>query len=215
MEKKQKLSRRDSLKFIALGSVGAGLALTATGCEPENKTPEHGEHQHGAQPEGMTLSPEDQKLMAEKFFTEHEFATVTVLANLIIPADDRSGNAQEAGVPEFIEFMMKDQPHQQTPIRGGLRWLDIETLRRFEKAFVDCSEEQQKQILDDIAWPDSALPEMSQGVAFFNRFRDLVASGFWSSKTGIADIQYIGNVGTVWNGAPQEWLERLGVSYEG
>ncbi|MEZ4775025.1 MAG: gluconate 2-dehydrogenase subunit 3 family protein [Bacteroidia bacterium] len=213
MEKKQKLSRRDSLKFIALGSVGAGLALTSTGCEPENKTPEHSEHQHGTQPEGMTLSPEDQKLMAERFFTEHEFATVTVLANLIIPADDRSGNAQDAGVPDFIEFMMKDQPHQQTPIRGGLRWLDIESLHRFEKAFVDCDETQQKQILDDIAWPDSALPEMSQGVAFFNRFRDLVASGFWSSKTGIADIQYIGNVGNVWTGAPQEWLDRLGVSY--
>ncbi|MDX2247639.1 MAG: gluconate 2-dehydrogenase subunit 3 family protein [Bacteroidia bacterium] len=214
MEKKSKLSRRDSLKFIALGSVGAGMVLT--GCEPENKTPVHGsEHQHGSQPEGMTLSPEDQKLMGEKFFTEHELATITVLANLIIPADEHSGNAQDAGVPDFIEFMMKDQPQQQTPIRGGLRWLDVESLKRFEKAFVDCEETQQKQILDDIAWPDSALPENSQGVAFFNRFRDLVATGFWTSKMGIEDLHYMGNVGTVWNGAPPEWLDRLKVNYEG
>ncbi|MEZ4825668.1 MAG: gluconate 2-dehydrogenase subunit 3 family protein [Bacteroidia bacterium] len=214
MEKKNRLSRRESLKYIALGSVGAGMAITAAGCGPETP-PDHSEHQHGSTSGESALSPEDQKLMSEKFFTDHEMATITVLANLIIPADEHSGNAQEAGVPEFIEFMMKDQPQQQTPIRGGLRWLDVESLGRFEKAFVDLEENQQKQILDDIAWPDSALPEMSQGVAFFNRFRDLVATGFWTSKMGIADLHYMGNVGTVWNGAPQEWLDRLGVGYDG
>src|SRR3546814_4739732 len=110
------------------------------------------------------------------------------------PADDRSGNAEEAGVPTFIEFTMKDQPGHQTPIRGGLRWLDIECLNRFDKSFKDCAQAQQTELLDEIAWPEVAKPEMQRGVSFFSWFRSLVATGFWSSKIGIEDIGYRGNV---------------------
>lgn len=211
------MKRRDSLKYLAAGSVGAGLLITHCGPpEPPAAAPAgegHGpHHQHGGQE--YALSPEDQKLMAERFFTDHEMATIKVLADLIIPADERSGSASEAGAPEFIEFMMKDEPKYQTQIRGGLAWVDAQCMKRYEKAFIACEPAQQTALLDDIAWPEVARPEMQPGVAFFNRFRDLVATGFWTSQMGIADLGYQGNVPNAWAGAPQEWLDRLGVSYD-
>jgi hypothetical protein len=106
---------------------------------------------------------------------------------------------------------MLDKPEMQTQIRGGLRWLDFQCLKTYEKEFRNCNEDQQKELLDQIAYPEIAKPEMSQGVNFFNRFRDLVASGFWSSKMGMEDIGFMGNVPTVWNGPPQEWVDKLGV----
>lgn len=152
---------------------------------------------------------------APDFFTEHEFETVRVLADLIIPADDRSGSASDAGVPEFMDFMMIDRPSMQTPMRGGLAWLDYESHERFDTTFVDASDEQRRSVLDDIAYPEEAPEELSHGVAFFNSFRDLTASGFWSSRTGVEDLEYTGNVFVPeWTGCPDEALERLGVDYD-
>lgn len=149
-----------------------------------------------------------------KFFTPHEYQTVRVLADLVIPKDERSGSATDAGVPEFMDFMMTDRPQMQEPMRGGLAWLDTECRERFGKDFVDGTDAARRAVLDDIAWPARATPELSQGVAFFNRFRDLTASGFWSSKMGVADLPYIGNVAVPqWNGCPEDQLKRLGVSY--
>lgn len=205
------ISRRDSLKYITLASLSAGALIA---CEPGKET-EHG-HEHPTDvPEGYAnLSKEDLELLKQKFFTDDERELVRLMANLVIPADDRSGNAEDAKTTEFIEFTLLDRPYMQTPVRGGLRWINLESTRRFGKAFTACSEAEQKQILDDIAYPDTAKPEMSQGVAFFNTFRGLVLTGFFSSKMGVEDLQYLGNKPTVWNGAPQEWLDRLGVSYE-
>ena len=149
-----------------------------------------------------------------KFFTPHEYQTARVLADLIIPKDERSGSATDAGVPEFMDFMMTDRPPMQEPMRGGLAWLDTECRERFGKDFVDGTDEQRRAVLDDIAWPARAKPELSQGVAFFNRFRDLTASGFWSSTMGIADLPYIGNMAVLdWKGCPEPQLKKLGVSY--
>jgi len=140
---------------------------------------------------------------------------VRVLVDLIIPRDERSGSATEAGVPEFMDFMMTDRPDGQTPMRGGLAWLDNESLERNSKTFLEATEQQRTAILDDIAWPKKAKPEMSQGVAFFNMFRDLTASGFWSSKIGVADLDYRGNTFVAdWTGCPPEALQKLGVQYE-
>ena len=147
------------------------------------------------------------------FFTPHEWATVRVLVDLIIPKDERSGSATDAGVPEFMDFMMGDQPARQTAMRGGLRWLDTECRRRYDKQFVACAPAERTAVLDAIAWPAKAQPEHSHGVAFFNSFRDLTASGFWSSKMGIEDLQYIGNMPAAWNGCPAEVLQKLDVSY--
>jgi hypothetical protein len=148
------------------------------------------------------------------FFTDHEWETVRTLVDMIIPADERSGSATDAGVPEFIDFVVSDQANRQTPMRGGLRWLDGECHERFAKTFVECSDAERRQVLDDIAWPARARPEFSHGVAFFNSFRDLTAGGFWSSRTGIDDLQYTGNTYVAqWDGCPPAALQKLGVRY--
>ncbi len=202
-----KINRRDTLKMMGVASL-AGLTWTA--CEPQPEVAEE-HHVHTGTHE---ISEADQQLMNERFFTDHEMKTVTVLGDLIIPADERSGSASDAGTPEFIEFMMKDQPWHQVGMRGGLRWLDMQCLKQFEQKFADCSEAQQKEMLDQIAYPEQAAPEMSQGVNFFNNFRNFVATGFFTSKIGVDDLEYVGNRPNVWQGSPPEVLERLGVSYD-
>ncbi len=150
-----------------------------------------------------------------QFFTAHEYETVQILVDLILPRDERSGSATDARVPEFMDFIVADQQGRQTAMRGGLAWIDVQCKRRYEKTFVECADEERTALLDDIAWPERARPEMSHGVAFFTSFRNLTASGFWSSRMGIEDLQYLGNVATEWDGCPEQQLRRLGVSYEG
>lgn len=161
---------------------------------------------------GIDGKPED---FEPEFFTAHEHQTVNVLVDLIIPADDRSGSATDAGVPAFMDFMMMDRPTMQLPMRGGLAWIDVQSRKMFTKPFVECTVAQQKELLDMIAYPDMAPPELSQGVKFFNSFRDLTASGFWSSKVGVDDLKYMGNTAVMeWKGCPTDILEKLGVSYD-
>jgi gluconate 2-dehydrogenase gamma chain len=153
---------------------------------------------------------------APKFFTAHEWATVNLLVDLIIPRDAKSGSATDAGVPEFMDFMMTDQPSRQAAMRGGLAWIDHECQRRFDKSFVACADGDRRAVLDDISWPRRARPEMAYGVTFFNSFRDLTASGFFSSKMGIEDLQYMGNTfAPDWPGCPPDVLKRLGVAPAG
>jgi gluconate 2-dehydrogenase gamma chain len=149
------------------------------------------------------------------FFTAAEYRLVRVLADIVIPKDERSGSATDAGVPEFMDFMMIDQPARQVAMRGGLAWLDVECQKRFDKIFVDCAAAERTAVLDDIAWPARARPEFAHGVAFFSSFRDLTAAGFWTTRMGIDDLQYMGNRSVArWNGCPDEALKKLGVSYE-
>jgi gluconate 2-dehydrogenase gamma chain len=152
---------------------------------------------------------------APKFFTAAEFRTARILADMIIPRDERSGNASDAGVPEFMDFMMMDRPNNQTWMRTGLVWLDAQSNTRFSKPFADATEAQRERIVNDIAWPARAPATMADGVGFFNRFRDLTSSGFWSSRIGVKDLQYKGNlfVGN-WDGCPPAALEKLGVTYD-
>ncbi len=150
-----------------------------------------------------------------QFFTAEEWETVRMLVDLIIPADERSGSATDAGVPEFMDFTMVDRPSGQAPMRGSLMWLDMVCNDRYRRRFVRCSDDQRKELLDDIAWPDRAPEHMVQGVAFFNSFRDFTASGFFSSKIGVQDVQYLGNVARrEWPGCPPDVLRHLGVSYQ-
>jgi gluconate 2-dehydrogenase gamma chain len=196
------ITRRNALKIIGATPVAAGIGLG----DATAATTDHAGH---GSPEAAQTAKGPYK---PKFFTAHEYATVTVLADLIIPKDDRSGSASEAGVPQFIDFTMTDRPHYQTPMRGGLRWLDHESTVRFGKAFVDGSASDRAALLDAIAYPAKAAPEMAQGAAFFSRFRDLVATGFYTSKIGIEDLRYMGNVPNPgWNGCPDECLVHLGL----
>lgn len=212
------MDRRKSLKVIALSSLSAELLLQSCTGENSKKIP-ISPHEHVHKMEGSgSQTPEEKKrdeaLLKETFFTGHEYHTIKVLGNLIIPTDKFSGNAEEANVPDFIEFMMKDQPYYQTPVRGGLRWLDMECSKRYNLAFVDCAESQQKEILDDIAYPQRAKPEMHQGVVFFNLLRGFVATGFFTSRVGIDDLGYKGNVAHIWDGAPQGVLDKFGLKYD-
>jgi gluconate 2-dehydrogenase subunit 3-like protein len=150
-----------------------------------------------------------------RFFTAHEWDTVRILVDLVIPRDDRSGSATEAGVPEFMDFIVSESTGMQTPMRGGLAWIDLECRRRYTKTFLDASDAERRLVLDDIAWPARAKPEHAAGAAFFTSFRDLTASGFFSSKMGVADVGYIGNVPVPdWRGCPPEALSKLGVKYD-
>ena len=148
-----------------------------------------------------------------KFFTAHEWATINVLVDLIIPKDEKSGSATDAGVPEFMDFMMIDQPNRQTAMRGGLAWLDHEAHRRADKSFLGSGDAERRAILDDISWPNRKIaPELQYGVTFFNTFRDLTASGFYTSRIGMDDLEYQGNTFVHdWKGCPSEWLKKLGV----
>jgi len=119
-------------------------------------------------------------------------------------------------VPQFMDFMMIDQPARQTAMRGGLKWLDRECGLRFEKTFLSATAAQRTQVLDEIAWPQKATREYAHGVAFFNSFRDLTASGFFTSKMGMDDLQYMGNRYVAeWTGCPPEVMKKLGVSLDG
>jgi len=214
--KKNKINRRDSLKVIGLASLGATTSLIP-GCKPgEEETAQH-QHHHGKHDNSSgykNLSETDKELLAEQFFTEHEMKTVSALSEMVIPPDERSGGAIEANVPEFIEFMMKDQPQHQTKMRGGLSWLDYQCQKQFGNDFINLDEKQQKEMLDQIAYPEQAKSEMSQGVTWFNSFRDFVATGFFTSKIGMEDLKYMGNVANVWQGSPQKVLDKLGVAYD-
>jgi hypothetical protein len=151
------------------------------------------------------------------FFNPHEWDTVRVLVDIIIPRDARSGSATDAGVPEFLDFIMLDGDNErrQTAMRGGLAWLDTECRERFGRDFLSCTDDERAAVLDAIAYPDRAAASLSQGQAFFNSFRDLTASGFWSSKMGVTDLEYIGNVALAeWTGCPEAQLRKLGVENE-
>lgn len=203
------MNRRDSIK--ALGLAAAGGTLLLDGCGPETKTKQDAAV-GGEKLAGVTdvEHRRNQRLLAEQFFNDHELATIGVLADIIIPADGVSGSATDAGVPDFIEFMVKDIPSYQTPMRGGLKWLDVHSQRRFGRVFVKCSNEQQLKLVDEIAYPEKAKSGMEQGVVFFSLMRNLTASGFFTSEMGVKDIGYVGNRPGVWDGVPDDLLKAHG-----
>ncbi len=170
---------------------------------------------NGDHPERMAEEKEaDKKILAEpKFFTDHEMATITILGDIIIPKDEISGSASDAKVPDFIEFIVKDMKEHQVPMRGGLRWLDMQCLKRYEKTFRECNNTQQMEMVDEIAWPKKAKPEMRQGVSFFNLVRNLTATGFYTSEIGVKDVGYMGNRVNQWNGVPDDVLKQYNLAY--
>ena len=200
----RKMNRRSMLQLLGAAPLAAGFSWTEAEAAQAHQ---HAQTARAAAPKAA---------FKPKFFTAHEYATVGVLADLIIPKDERSGSATDAGVPEFMDYMMQDEPARQTAMRGGLAWIDLQCQDRFDKRFLDCAAAERTAVLDDIAWPQKAKPEFAHGVAFFNSFRDLTASGFWSSKMGVADLQYMGNTMVPeWKGCPPDALKKLGVAASG
>jgi len=207
------MDRRKSLKLIATGAIATPAVLA--GCKTEDKKngTENKEATFNLDRNPDELKYERELLAKEKFFTEHEMATITLLADIIIPKDEVSGSASDAKVPAFIEFIVKDMPQHQVPLRGGLRWLDMHCLKNYQQSFRDCTSAQQLEVVDQIAYPKKAKPEMGPGVKFFSLMRDLTATGFYTSAIGIQDIGYAGNKPTQWNGVPEEVLKQYNVAY--
>jgi hypothetical protein len=197
------ISRRDALRVLGLAPLAASIGFAPAHLERAARAVSRLEEL------GAPGTP--------TFFHAHEWATVRLLTDYIIPRDERSGSATEAKVPEFIDFLMSDNESSEASkvaMHGGLAWLDNQCQHRFGKSFVGSTDAQRRQLLDDIAWPRKARPELHQGVVFFSRFRDLTASGFFSTQMGWQDVQYKGNVAVpVWNGCPPAALAKLGVSY--
>ena len=211
------MNRRESLKTFLVGSIGGATLATTAGCQPEEKATEEAVQSelplYGRTPEEIER---DKEVMADIFLTEPELETIAVLCDIILPATETAGSAGDAGVPEFIEFIVKDIPSHQLPIRGGLMWLNGESNRRFNTVFKDCTNEQQIEIIDDIAYPDpeNKKPDMAYGIKFFNRMRNLTVTGYYTTKMGIDDLGYKGNFPNVWDGVPEEVLKEHEVDYD-
>ena len=209
------MDRRKSIKALIVGTVSTGVLVEA--CKTEDKkTPDQKPAEAGPAAGINRMKEEaayEKEVVATTFFTPDEMRTITILADIIIPKDEVSGSASDAKVPDFIEFIVKDMPKHQTPMRGGLRWLDIQCLKQYEKPFRDCSQSQQMEMVDAIAWPNKAKPEMAQGVAFFNLMRNLTATGFYTSEIGGKDVGYMGNVPNQWNGVPADVLKQYDLAY--
>ncbi len=210
------MNRRDLLRNITLTTVGIGVAATGVNANPmtPDELAELTKKKKKKKAPGRTPEEEvrDAELQSETFFTPHELATITVLSDIILPADATSGSASQVGVPAFIEFIAKDMPQHQTPLRGGMMWLDNQSMKRFGKKFVAATSVERIQLVDDIAYPEQAKPAFSQGYAFFNLMRDLTMTGFYTTEVGFKDLGYIGNQANVWMGVPADVLKQYNLT---
>ncbi len=206
------MDRRKSIKTLLVGTAVASVLIES--CETTDKK--------GAASSTPGVNEDDRmveekiankKLSEEVFFTPAEMVTITLLGDIIIPKDKVSGSASEAKVPDFIEFIVKDMPEHQTPMRGGLRWLDLNSLKRFGNSFANITDKQRLELVDEIAYPNKAKTTMKQGVAFFNLMRNLTTTGFYTSEMGVKDVGYMGNVPNQWNGVPDDVLKEHNLSY--
>lgn len=210
------MDRRDSLKTLLIGAIG-GATVGATGCQngPETVAEKPVEELplYGRTPEEKKR---DEELMSQVFLNDHELETIAILCDIILPATNTAGSATDAETPAFIEFIAKDIPQHQLPIRGGLMWLDSESNRRFNKVFKTAAEVEQIQIIEDIAYPDpdNEKPQLAYGIRFFDLMRGLTLTGYYTSKIGIEDLGYVGNQPGIWDGVPAEVLADHDVDYD-
>ena len=209
------MDRRKSIQTIILGASASAIAFH--GCkveDPADNLPEIEETSYfGRTPEELERL---EKLQAEQLFNAHEMETISVLSTVILPPKEPNGGPLEANVPEFIEFMGKDIPEMQMTLLGGLMWLDHQSNTLFGVEFKSATLEQQQQICDTICWhnPDVSLDEQPLEIQFFALMRNLVVCGYYTSKVGIADLGYKGNMPNVWDGVPQEVLDQHGMAYD-
>ena len=181
----QRISRRDILK-----SLGMGFAATSVLRVVPAHAAEYAHHMIAAE---KAATPA--KGYTPKFFTAHDYKTLQTLCQTIFPADADSGGAIEAGAPEFIDLLTSENQDYQRILGGGIMWLDNSCSDRYDKIYLDCSPEQQKEILDKIAYRKNAAggASLSQGVEFFSFLRNMTADGFFTSEIGIKYLGYIGS----------------------
>jgi hypothetical protein len=258
---KKGVPRRVALKVLG----GLPVAMTAaSGVEAATPPPATGPANTLAPAPGMPTPPPvaaAKGAYVPKFFSEPEWKTASMLADMIIPKDARSGSATDARTVEYIdEYAAYWGGWVQPRLRGGLMWLDRECGLRFDKPFVDCTEPQRREVLDLIAYPPKDEPsrrpdigqrdapgqagaaavghpekepppapvavppspvpveepvrrasQYSAGIAFFTLFRDLTATGFFTSEIGIKDLGFMGNQPYDWKGCPPEVVAKIGL----
>ncbi|WP_116126931.1 gluconate 2-dehydrogenase subunit 3 family protein [Lewinella sp. IMCC34183] len=207
------MDRRKTLKTLLGGAVGTAFIGTTTGCD-RNGDPVPASAVE-AETEGYGLrtayeAEREENLRSERFFSDDELQTLAVLGNIIIPG------VEESGFSEFCEFMAKDQPAvHATRLRGGLAWLNADSSRRYDgKSFTELDDEQRIAIVDEIAYPDPEATTQPPGVQFFNHARYMALTAYYTSRQGIDDLGYVGNQANVWDGPPQEVLDKHGLAYD-
>lgn len=213
------MKRRDSLKTLLVGTVAGATLGSTIGCKTDGTTTTEATSGvadiglYGRTPKEIA---HDKKVLAEVYLNEHELTTIAVLCDIILPATEDAGSATDAEVPAFIDFIVKDIPSHQLPLRGGLMWLDGEANQRFNKEFISCSNTEQIQIIEDIAYPDDdgKKPLMAHGIKFFSRMRNLTLTGYYTTRMGLDDLGYTGNYANVWDGVPAEVLKDHAVDYD-
>lgn len=191
----QGISRRDILKTLAAGAA-AGSVLQVIPLKAAELAHQMVHKEKAAATTGK---------YAPKYFAAKHYETLTSLCDTIIPKDEKSGGAVEAGAPEFVDLLTSENVEFQNRLGGGLMWLDGYCLDHYGKAYLESAPEQRKEVVDLIAYRKNAkaTPELHQGVAFFAFLRNMTCDGFYTSKIGIDDLQYIGNVTrSEWPGCP-------------
>jgi gluconate 2-dehydrogenase gamma chain len=181
----QGVTRRDILRTLAIGAVGGSVLQVIPAAAAE--------YAHQIIQQEKAASPAGK--YTPKYFSAHQYETLTSLCDSIIPKDDRSGGAVEAGAPEFIDLLTSENEHYQGKLGGGMMWLENFCQDRYGKAYLDCAAEDRAKTLDSIAFRKNAKQDarLAQGIAFFAFLRTMTCDGFYTSKIGIADLQYIGN----------------------
>jgi len=185
----QGISRRDVLRNLAAGAAG-GSVLQVIPLQAAALAHEMIVAEKAASPTGK---------YAPKFFPAHQYATLLVLCDAIIPKDEVSRGAVEAGAPEFIDLLTSENEQYQEILGGGLMWLDSFCTGKYGQVFLECASEQRKEALDLIAYHKNAFndPALSQGIAFFSKLRRMTCDGFYTAKIGIEDLRYVGNTALV------------------
>lgn len=210
------MNRRETLKSLLLAPAAGGLIATAgnpaaNAASNINWAPLPTTYSYGRTDVEKGY---DADLFAQTYFREHELITIAVLCDIILPSDHPNGGALDAGLPDFVEFMVKDRARYQLPIRGGIAWLDSRALDLYGANFINIGESDRLAICDSIAYPDETEPELQPGISFFGLMRNLTMTGYYTTELGFKDLGYVGNTPNVWDGVPDSVLKKHGKSYD-
>lgn len=215
------MDRREALKSLLLAPLAGGvLASTACTSTSSSISTSTASINWTSLPRSYSYGrtdvekQRDRELFAAEYFREHELLTIAVLCDIILPSDHANGGALDAGLPEFVEFMVKDRQNFKLPIRGGIAWLDSHAISNFGADFISISETQRLSICDEIAYPDNVNPTLQAGIVFFTTMRNLTLTGYYTTALGFRDLGYVGNAPNIWDGVPEQVLRRHGMSYE-
>ena len=222
------LTRREALR--ALGAAATALPVLDAVSQGQQPAPAAKQAPKGAQAPKAAQAPAaaprggpwDPDLIHPRpgswprLLSARELATLAVLCDTIIPADEHSPAASAVGAPAYInEVVSAPNDREQRDlvrVRGGLVWLEAESRKRFGKGFAALSAAQRTEICDDICYLPKAKPEFQAAARFFDLVRDLTATAFYTTPEGMKDIGYIGNVALPrFDPPPKEILEKLGL----